>query len=139
MLHSGSRNVGKTVAEYYINKAKEQASQRHDSLPDWDLAWLDDSTPEFQEYAFALEWTGKYASENRRRMLVTILNILSRYFGRNVESNSGIINVHHNYIVKEGDIWITRKGAIFGQGRGDGHHSRLDGFKVVYRTGEGQS
>ena len=112
MLHSGSRNVGKTVAEYYINKAKEQASQRHDSLPDWDLAWLDDSTPEFQEYAFALEWTGKYASENRRRMLVTILNILSRYFGRNVESNSGIINVHHNYIVKEGDIWITRKGAI---------------------------
>ncbi len=112
MLHSGSRNVGKTVAEYYINKAKEQASQRHDSLPDWDLAWLDDSTPEFQEYAFALEWTGKYASENRRRMLVTILNILSHYFGRNVESNSGIINVHHNYIVKEGDIWITRKGAI---------------------------
>ena len=43
---------------------------------------------------------------------MTILNILSRYFGRNVESNSGIINVHHNYIVKEGDIWITRKGAI---------------------------
>ena len=112
MLHSGSRNVGKTVADYYINKAKEQASRRHDLLPDQDLAWLDDSTPEFREYAFALEWTGKYAAENRRRMLVTILNILSRYFGRNIAHDSGVINVHHNYIAREGDIWITRKGAI---------------------------
>ncbi len=115
MLHSGSRNAGKVIAEYYISKAKKQASERHDVLPDQDLAWLDDNTDDFKEYAFALEWAGRYASENRAGMMKVFLKAVSDFIGKpllSMKNRNRIINVHHNYIVKEGDIWITRKGAI---------------------------
>ena len=115
MLHSGSRNVGKVIAEYYIRKAKEHALQRHDDLPDQDLAWLEDGTPEFAEYTRALAWAGMYAMENRKGMMKGLVSVVEKFMDRKIVSmmdRNRIVNVHHNYTVKEGDIWITRKGAV---------------------------
>lgn len=115
MLHSGSRNVGKVIAEYYIRKAREHASERHDDLPDQDLAWLEDKTPEFAEYTRALAWAGMYAMENRKGMMRGLVSVVEKFMDRKIVSmmdRNRIVNVHHNYTVKEGDIWITRKGAV---------------------------
>ncbi len=115
MLHSGSRNVGKVMAEYYIREAQKQASERHDVLPDQDLAWLDDSTAAFAEYTAALEWAGLYAMENRKGMMISLVKTVETFTGKKIVSmvnRNKIVNVHHNYTMKEGDIWITRKGAV---------------------------
>jgi tRNA-splicing ligase RtcB len=49
LLHSGSRNVGKTVAEIHIGKAKSGVKKLAESLPDPDLAFFVAGTPEFRE------------------------------------------------------------------------------------------
>jgi tRNA-splicing ligase RtcB len=47
MLHSGSRNVGKTIGETAISMAREVALKLDRQLPDRDLAWLDEGTVAF--------------------------------------------------------------------------------------------
>jgi len=54
MLHSGSRNIGKTIGECAINMAKEVAQRLGRHLPDRDLAWLDEGSVEFDMYVEGL-------------------------------------------------------------------------------------
>lgn len=48
MLHSGSRNIGKEIAERHINTAK--GMEHNLGLPDRDLAVFLDGTPEMAAY-----------------------------------------------------------------------------------------
>src|SRR5690606_24729873 len=50
MLHSGSRNVGKTLADRHIQSAKGIMKRMDIKLPDPDLAHLFEGTPEFDNY-----------------------------------------------------------------------------------------
>ena len=47
MLHSGSRNIGKTIGETAIHMAREIAEREERGLRDKDLAWLDEGSKEF--------------------------------------------------------------------------------------------
>jgi tRNA-splicing ligase RtcB len=49
LLHSGSRNVGKTVAERHIGRAKGAMKLLSESLPDPDLAYFLAGTREFED------------------------------------------------------------------------------------------
>lgn len=69
MLHSGSRNVGKTLAEEAISRARTEAEHRGDILPDRDLAWLVEGSESFKDYVEALTWAQDYARINRDAML----------------------------------------------------------------------
>jgi tRNA-splicing ligase RtcB len=77
MLHSGSRGIGNIVGRHYIDRAKRLAEQFFVSLPDRDLAYLPDGTKDFEDYMLAVEWAQEYALENRRRMLVSVLDVLA--------------------------------------------------------------
>jgi tRNA-splicing ligase RtcB (3'-phosphate/5'-hydroxy nucleic acid ligase) len=117
MLHSGSRNVGKTIGETAINVAREIALEHDRRLPDKDLGWLDEGTPEFEEYVEGLLWAQDYAMLNRRMMMHQTLKVLKAYFGRElVETDVMAVNCHHNYASREQhfgqSMWITRKGAV---------------------------
>jgi len=116
MLHSGSRNVGKTIGETAIGMARERAVRLDRRLPDRDLAWLDQGCAEFDEYVEALSWAQDYAAHNRRLMLQAVLECLERAFGGEVGTAEGAVNCHHNYSSIEqhfGEpLWITRKGAV---------------------------
>src|SRR6266496_826168 len=46
LLHSGSRNIGKSVAEIHIGKAKSAVNKMAETLPDPDLAYFVAGTPE---------------------------------------------------------------------------------------------
>lgn len=116
MLHSGSRNIGKTIGEAAISMARE-AAERHDrKLRDRDLAWLDEGTPEFEMYVEGLRWAQDYAAHNRALMLHAVLKILNEAYGREVATNERAINCHHNYANVEShfgrQVWVTRKGAV---------------------------
>ncbi len=119
VLHSGSRNVGKTLAEIYIDRAKGICKEYFISLPDPDLAYLVESTQDFKDYIRAVLWAQDYASLNRKTMMGLILKDISHHlYGRpnGLELGSDIINCHHNYTSMENhfgkNLWITRKGAV---------------------------
>lgn len=119
MLHSGSRNVGKTVGEAAMTKAKKYMATLDISLPDKDLSWLAEGTPEFDEYVQALEWAQQYAKINRDTMLDLVLQAIRKTVSKPFDLTSEAVNCHHNYLSKEfhngTEMWITRKGAVSAQ------------------------
>ncbi len=96
MLHSGSRNVGKTIGETAIGMARAEAQRLQRNLPDRDLAWLDQGTPQFEEYVDALRWAQDYAAHNRSLMLHAVLTALHAAFGRAIGTAEHAVNCHHN-------------------------------------------
>ena len=117
MLHSGSRNIGKELAEIHIGIAKKLAHNR--DLPDRDLAVFLAGTPEMRDYRRDLFWAQRYARANREIMIDLCLGVLRRRFPQ-METEEPI-SCHHNYVAEEvhygEEVLVTRKGAIrAGQG-----------------------
>ncbi|APV48595.1 RNA-splicing ligase RtcB [Betaproteobacteria bacterium GR16-43] len=116
MLHSGSRNVGNTIGTVAIERAKRIAQQIDRGLPDRDLAWLDEGSPEFDAYVEGLGWAQEYAALNRDLMLYLVHRALEKALDRRVEFAGEVTNCHHNYARLEEhfgeNVWVTRKGAV---------------------------
>lgn len=120
MLHSGSRNIGKTLADVHISKAKGLMKQYFISLPDDDLAFLAQNTEEFKSYIDDLRWCQSFAKENRNEMMLRVLKDISFHvFGEFVEPEKLMefrVDCHHNYTNMEHhfglNVWVTRKGAV---------------------------
>ncbi|GIF78217.1 RtcB family protein [Asanoa siamensis] len=118
MLHSGSRNIGKELAERHIATARKLPHNA--DLPDRDLAVFVAGTPEMDAYRHDLTWAQQYAARNRAVMLALLCRVLrSAVPTARFESP---ISCHHNYVAEERyggvDLLVTRKGAIRA-GRGD--------------------
>jgi tRNA-splicing ligase RtcB len=114
MLHSGSRNVGKTLAERHMHSAKKRLRDANVRLADIDLAWVEEGSEEFRSYLNDLNWCQAYALQNRIEMMDRLLALLTDMFG---EFKTGLrVNCHHNYAVRENhfgeQVWVTRKGAV---------------------------
>ena len=116
MLHSDSRNVGKTVGEAAMDAAKQHVASLDITLKDRDLAWLDDGTEAFDQYTQALSWAQDYARLNRDVMLHLVIQAVEKTLGRSLSITDEAVNCHHNYLSKEEfggkSVWITRKGAV---------------------------
>ncbi len=112
MLHSGSRNIGKELAEVHINRARKMAHNAE--LPDKDLSVFRAGTPEMAAYRRDLYWAQEYAFLNRRVMMHIYKSIL-REFWPGVTFDQEVL-CHHNYVAEEvhyGEkVFVTRKGAI---------------------------
>ena len=120
-LHSGSRGVGNQLAEKHIKVAKRLATQAGTPLEDPDLAWLQEMTPQFDDYIRDMLWAQDYARANRDQMMDAALAAFFRFCGGGAERTR--VNCHHNFTEQEehpgvGRVWVTRKGAIRAQ-RGD--------------------
>jgi len=115
MLHSGSRGIGNRIGTYFIERAREKALRMDRQLPDIDLAWLDEGSPDFNDYVEAVGWAQDYARMNREVMLGLVLAAMRRHL-RPFETVAEAVNCHHNYVSREhhyeADVWVTRKGAI---------------------------
>ncbi len=114
-LHSGSRGVGNKIAQTYIDVAKKLAAQWFISLPDADLAYLVEGTPEFSRYIAELRWAQHYALLNREEMMDRVVRQFTEWVGGEVAQLERI-NCHHNFTQKEThfgkEVWVSRKGAI---------------------------
>jgi tRNA-splicing ligase RtcB len=116
MLHSGSRNIGKEVAERHINGAK--ALEHNLDLPDRDLAVFLAGTPQMDDYLRDLYWAQDYAARNRAVMMALFQGVVRDYFGRlgRDVTFGEQVSAHHNYVSEETydgvDLIVTRKGAI---------------------------
>jgi len=117
MLHSGSRGAGNKIGMYFIEQAKLEMEKWHIDgyLPDKDLSYLVEHTEIFDDYVKAVDWSQRYAAENRRAMMDATLIALRKHL-KPFEVTETAVNCHHNYIEKEHhfgeNVWVTRKGAV---------------------------
>ena len=115
MLHSGSRNIGKSLAEYHIDGAKGLMKKMFVSLPDPDLAYYAAGTPEYDAYLRDLHWAQDYALMNRELMMERVLRQVGRLLELEPEAEMSV-NCHHNFAAMERhferDVLVTRKGAV---------------------------
>ncbi|WP_037572019.1 RtcB family protein [Phaeacidiphilus oryzae] len=114
MLHSGSRNIGKELAEHHIGVARSLPHNQH--LTDRDLAVFIARTPQMEAYRRDLYWAQEYARLNRAAMMSLFKNALrDELRGLQVEFEEEI-SCHHNYVAEEEydgeELLVTRKGAI---------------------------
>ncbi|GLZ75207.1 RNA-splicing ligase RtcB [Actinorhabdospora filicis] len=124
MLHSGSRNVGKELAEFHISRAKELP--HNTDLPDPDLAVFLSGAPSMDAYRNDLYWAQDYAKRNRAVMMALLREVVVKKFPKATFQPE--ISCHHNYVSEEvhdgQDVLVTRKGAIRA---GEGDHGIIPG------------
>lgn len=114
-LHSGSRGIGNKIATHHIAVAQRLAKQWWIDLPDPDLAYLVEGTPEFARYIRELQWAQHFALLNREEMMDRVARQLGEFLGEDVVEHERI-NCHHNFTQPERhfgkEVWVSRKGAI---------------------------
>jgi len=112
MLHSGSRNIGKELAEIHIGIAKTLSHNA--GIPDPDLAVFLSNTEEMEAYRHDLMWAQEYAYINRIVMMELYKQSMQKFFPQMRPVFEVIC--HHNYVSEEThfgeDVIVTRKGAI---------------------------
>jgi tRNA-splicing ligase RtcB (3'-phosphate/5'-hydroxy nucleic acid ligase) len=114
MLHSGSRNIGKELAEHHIGIA--QRLPHNQGLVDRDLAVFVADTPQMAAYRNDLFWAQEYAKYNRSIMMALLKDVVRGEFRKAKPVFEPEISCHHNYVAEERyegmDLLVTRKGAI---------------------------
>ena len=143
LLHSGSRGVGNRIGSYFIELARRAMGRQLHTLPDRDLADLEEGSDDLADYLEAVEWAQSFAAVNRELMMTAILAALRRVPGippfraerRGAELSSQLC----------GPGTSLRQGrAGHPQGRPAGstgrpwNHPRQHGCTVVHRAGQGQ-
>lgn len=114
MIHSGSRNLGKQVADHYYRKAVSMTG----TLPGKQktprqLAFLPLDSDEGIVYINEMEYCVNFAFANRKQMMDAVSAIVSDQF-RDI-SFTGFVNIAHNYAAIENHfgekLVVHRKGA----------------------------
>jgi tRNA-splicing ligase RtcB len=119
MIHSGSRNLGKQIADYYNKLAIGLNEKWHSSVPkEWQLAFLPAESEEGQAYLREMQYAVDFALANRRLMMDRIGDIFYNIFNWNADKKGifqDFINIAHNYASLEShfgeNVWVHRKGA----------------------------
>jgi tRNA-splicing ligase RtcB len=114
MVHSGSRNIGKQVAEHYNKVAATLNERWHTEVPSkWQLAFLPIETQESKEYMTEMQYCVDFAFANRKLMME---NIKASFEAELVEfAEIDFVNIAHNYARWENhfntNVIVHRKGA----------------------------
>ncbi|MCP4345070.1 MAG: RtcB family protein [Desulfobacterales bacterium] len=114
MIHSGSRNIGKKVAEHYNQIAVKLNEQWFSQVPKaWQLAFLPISTTEAKQYRNEMEYCVEFALANREAMMKQVQQVFEHFFPE--IAYEPMINIAHNYAAMENhfneNVMVHRKGA----------------------------
>lgn len=121
MIHSGSRNIGYKICNYYNDHAKALNRMQHAAVPaEWNLAYLPLESRLGKEYICWMNLALDFAKENRAHMMSAVVDMVRHLAGK----YAGIKDIHleepicchHNYAAFEEHygkmVWVHRKGAI---------------------------
>ncbi len=120
MIHSGSRNMGKVIGDFYNELASNMNSKWHSN--NHGIPFLPVDSDEGKAYLTWMEFALGFAYCNRVAMMFKTSEILEKIFpdfefitNQVVEINDWLINIHHNYAALENhhgkNVWVHRKGA----------------------------
>lgn len=118
MVHSGSRHLGKAVADYYNKVARAYLKNKETDYPPG-LAWLPLDSKQGRDYYEAMRFCLRYASENRRIMIDILLELMGKHFGafRTLERLETIHNYASLEIHYREEVMVHRKGAVRASGK----------------------
>jgi len=122
MIHSGSRNLGYKVCEYYNKLAIELNERWHSSVPkEWELAFFPIESKEAKDYMAEMNYCVEFALANRKLMMDRIIQVLvncgmfDQDFDGLQATRQSFINIAHNYARFENhfgkNVIVHRKGA----------------------------
>lgn len=114
MIHSGSRNLGKKVADWYNEMAIDLNRYWYSNVPEkCQLAFLPINSDEGKAYLREMQYCVDFALANRKLMMENIKKCITEVIP-NVTFET-MINIAHNYAVMENhfgkNVMIHRKGA----------------------------
>jgi len=121
MLHSGSRNIGKRVCDYFNDIAKDLNEKWYSNGAE--IPFLPVDTEQGKAYLAWMDFSLRFAFLNRMVMLDSVKKDLQYEFStikfitkEVVQDTVGdIINIHHNFAQLENhfgkNYWVHRKGA----------------------------
>jgi tRNA-splicing ligase RtcB len=102
LTHSGSRGVGYSIANSYMRLAAQETARKA-KVPKF-YEWLDLDSEAGQEYWQAMELAGDFAQANHE--------IIHSAFARRTRlTPATVIQNHHNFAWRKGDLIVHRKGA----------------------------
>jgi tRNA-splicing ligase RtcB len=115
MIHSGSRNLGYKVCDYYNKLAIELNDKWHSQIPkEWELAFLPFDSEEGQNYFKEMNYCVEYAFANRKLMMDRAIQVIADILDSPFTFDP-MINVAHNYAALENhygeNVLVHRKGA----------------------------
>lgn len=115
MIHSGSRNIGKQVADYYNSKAiSVNKNSGEDYGPRTELAWLSVDSEDGKNYLEEMQYCILFGMCNRYLIMERIVQLFDDRFGAGFNCGEPI-NIAHNYAAIEThfgeELVIHRKGA----------------------------
>ena len=114
MIHSGSRNLGKQVADHYNKEAKRLNKFWYTKVQEsFDLAFLPLDSQDGIAYWNEMNYCVDFALANRKVMMQEVLETLDEVFG--AFPYEPMINIAHNYATQENhfgkNVVVHRKGA----------------------------
>ena len=115
MIHSGSRNLGYTVARHYNKLAIKMNRKWNTAVPEkWELAFFPIDSDEGKIYLNEMEYCVRFAEANRALMMSRVIEAMSKVvhiWPLNLDST----DVSHNYAAMENhfgeNVMVHRKGA----------------------------
>lgn len=115
MVHSGSRNMGKKVADHYNQISKKLKKKFQSDIPsEWQLDFLPNDCEEGKKYLAEMEYCIEFSFANRKLMMENINKIFLKKTGKGIDFSS-MINIAHNYASLERhfgeNVMVHRKGA----------------------------
>jgi len=118
MLHSGSRNIGFKVANYYNRLAIDLNRRWGSKIPkQWQLAFLPIDSEPGRKYISEMRYCIDFTFANRKLMVEHVRAALQKYAAP--LSFGPLINIAHNYAAVENhyhqNVMIHRKGATRAQ------------------------
>ena len=119
MIHSGSRNLGKKVADYYNRKAIELNTKWYNCIhAKTNLAFLPLDSEIGKSYLFEMQYCIDFAFANRKLMMQRIKESFQEIIPETKiieKDNKEFINIAHNYARMENhfghNVMVHRKGA----------------------------
>jgi len=115
MVHSGSRNIGKQVADHYNRLAIKLNEEWDSPVPRaHQLAWLPLDSREGRLYIREMDYCLSFAFASRKLMMDQIIQVFRSFFGAQFKT-APMINIAHNYAAFEThfgmEVVVHRKGA----------------------------
>jgi len=108
IVHSGSRNLGHSIATHYMKLASKDGKAREGHF-----GFKTDSQAG-KDYIDDMNFCLEFALENRKQMIERILRILNLEIPegeKSILSKENLINRNHNHAELKDSLWIHRKGA----------------------------
>ena len=142
MIHSGSRNLGKQVADHYNKIAIELNKKWYSSVDvKQELAFLPIDSEEGQNYINEMNYCVDFALANRKLMMENIKAIFDKCCS--YPKYDDMINIAHNYATMENhfkeNVMVHRKGATLASEKTIGIIPGSQGTKSYIVKGKGNA